>query len=478
MPYRLVVVLGALRAAGWRVTLAEEAHDGPPEGAWRQRLAAADLLVGWCGEMYPGTQIPGLLRFLELCDFPARPPLVVGGGFFPLVDVAATDLGARVDAVLMEPGEVVLPAVADALVGGGSAVDLGGVCSWSEAGFRANPPPRRTRLDPRWLEVLGELDFERYGRHVEPMIFDNLRPAVQVPAGAGCAKSCAFCFDERSPYGVFPAAAVVRAAAFFARERGVDQVLLGELDFLHRKERALEVVAGLTELRAEVAGLSWFALASVVDLLRWDAAELDRLAPSGCYRIELGAESGSDRHLRELGKRHRASDALVAARRLSERGVRTTFNLLLGAPGETAADRRRTLRLAHDLSAVSPRVRVQPRLYQVVPRTSLGVRALASLSSAPATLEEIRDYRAGLGVRGDALPWLSPGEVQWVQDLVQYVVPMACERPDARVRSRLRRVLRRVARLRCRHGWSMGVSLERRLFGDRPDVRLPSTLVS
>lgn len=476
LAHRLVTLLGALRAHGCRVVLAEEAHDGPPCAAWRERMAGADLLVAWCAEMYPGTQIPGLRRFFEAAAFAERPPLVAGGGFFPLIDVAPLALGDAVDGIVLEPGEVILPALLDGLARGRPLAEQAGVCTWSGSGFRANPPPPRRPLPAAFYGVLRELDLERYARHVEPMIFDNLERALQLPTGAGCAKRCTFCFDEQSPYGVFPAAAILSAVRFLALERGLRQILFGELDFFHRRDRALEVVRGLAALRAEVPGLRWFALASVSDLVRWSDGDLDLLRDSGCHRIEVGSESGSAALLGSFGKGHLPPDSIELTRRLTARGVRVTHNLLFGAPGETAADRRATLRLAVTLGEISPLVRLQPRIYQVVPKTTLGAEALRHVPSPPRTLAELEAYRGDLRDGAGRLPWLDAGDERWIRSVVEYLIPMAYEERGPRAPSLLR-LLRWIARARCRTGLRLGTALERRAFGLADGEALPGAFV-
>ncbi len=473
-PYRALPLLGALLDAGHDVLFHEEAHDGPPAPEWLERDAT--LAIAWCGEMYPGTQIPGIERFLAVLAAPGAPPRFVGGGFFPLIDVDGLALEGRVDGVVSEPGEIVVPALADAVLAGEPVDDVDGVSSWREGRFRSNPPPPRGPLRAEWYAPLRQLDFARY-RHVEPLIFDNDEQALQVATGAGCAKHCPFCFDERSPYGVFPASAILDAVRFVTGERGVEQVMFGELDFFHHRKRARDVVEGLAELRARRPGFRWFALSSVCDLSDWTDAELDGLKTAGCWRIELGVETGSPALLRRLGKRHTVEQALELTERLSSRDVRTTQNLLLGVPDETEEDRRVSLRFADRLASVSPLVRLQPRMYQIVPRTTLGAEALEHLAAVPRTLDELQRYRSDLARRKGALPWLSPADERWVGALIDYVIPMAYERPRPSERSRRRSLLAALARLRCRNGLRVGAGLERRLFERSGAAPLPATFV-
>ncbi|HMQ22626.1 MAG TPA: radical SAM protein, partial [Planctomycetota bacterium] len=376
----LMPILGSLVAAGNQVTYLEEGHDGAPTTAWRDLLMAADVVVVWAGEMYPALQIAGLFALLEV--MPPAIPLVVGGGFFQLVETSALDMPARVDAVVHGPGEVVVPALVSALRGGKGIEGVAGITYRSAGLVVTTAAPKRGAFDPRWNEVLLQMDLARY-RGAEPATFDNHEAALQVHTGSGCAKHCAFCFDEHTPYGVFPAAAVVDAIEATMRRRGGQQIALAELDFFVSKRRVLAIARGLIE---RGLSLRWFALGSISDLSDFDDDALRTLAESGCHRIEVGTESGSDPMLERMRKRHRVADVLPLVRRLRRFGIRTTHNLLFGVPGETRADRRATLALARAIRRADPHAHLHFRSYQIIPRTSFGQEAMASLPSFPRSL--------------------------------------------------------------------------------------------
>lgn len=473
LPHSALAVLGALRHSGCDVLLLEEVCEGPPCPDWSAHLEAVDVAVVWCAEMYPAFQIRGILAFLDLVEsHEARVPVVVGGGFFPLIDPRRLEIGGRVAALVTGPGEVVLPQLVAALAAGGSPREVPGLWHWIDGECVATPPARRRALDPAWIEPLRQLDLGRDMTH-NRLTFNNDEPALQLQTGSGCAKRCPFCFDERTPYGVFPAEAVVDAIASVRGRYDVRQFLFGELDFFHKTQRVRDIARGLVERRLAVR---WFALGSVVDLLRLTDEDLELVRASGCYRIEMGSESGSDRMLARLGKAHRAEDVLGVVRRLRGVGIRTTHNLVFGVPRETRADRRATLGLAARIRRLEPTAHFHPRVYQIVPMTTMGSEALAWLPGFPGTLAELAEYRHELqGGSGRALPWVSARDEEWILRLTRYVLPMAYHDPGADGGGFRRRLLRALARLRSRSDVRIGAGFEERCYERTRGNRLAST---
>ena len=116
-------------------------------------------------------------------------------------------------------------------------------------------------------------------------------------------------------------------------------------------------------------------------------------------------------------------------------------------------------------------------MYQVVPRTTLGSKALEHLPAIPGTLGQIQRYRADLTRRQGALPWLAPADERWVGTLIDYLIPMAYEAPDAAERSPRRSLFSALAHLRCRSGLRCGTWLEQRWFERSGAAPLAATFV-
>ena len=103
------------RARGLRVELLEEAYDGPPRESWRSRLARADLLLVWCGEMDRGAPPLHSYKFVaasqhaQQAEAPIALQLIRGCGHSlgrnrqQTVECAADQLCFLMDAVGLEP---------------------------------------------------------------------------------------------------------------------------------------------------------------------------------------------------------------------------------------------------------------------------------------------------------------------------------------------------------------------------------------
>lgn len=433
LPYRVVPALSALLRHGVTVDLVIEPHDGRFSDAVRRSLDGAAAIVAFCAELNPAEQLPSLVDFLSQAAraAPTLPRWIVGG-FVPLCP-PGFDFEGLAEPLRSEESGAVLHALAR---------HLGRTLGERQA---------------FGIEALAAMDLCRFTRP-EPLLFGNCTPTLQLPTGLGCGKSCPFCFYEHTHLRLLPAPAVVDAMQACVERHGIRQFQLGELDFLAAPVRALAVADGLLERGLDT---KWFALASVVDVARIDDARLARLAAAGLVSLEVGLEAGNDRALRHLGKRFTVAEALRTHARLLQHGIRPIYNLLLGWPGETAADRRDTVRLAEHVRRTAPHAVLHFRLYQAIPSTTFGDRALAAQPPLPTTLSALGAWRIDQTHR---LPWLSPREAAHVIELAEHWLPLAYAdefaAPGAGLR---RRALAHLARLRCRSGF-FGLPVDRAMF--------------
>jgi tRNA-2-methylthio-N6-dimethylallyladenosine synthase len=223
----------------------------------------------------------------------------------------------------------------------------------------------------------------------------------------GCDMFCSFCVvpNTRGREISRPAEGIVAEAISLAG-RGVREVtLLGQTVNAYGRH-------DLRRGRAEIAGTVAFA-----ELLgRLDAIEgIERvrytsphpifydealIAAHGklaslCPHVHLPVQSGSDAVLERMRRRYRADDyrALVERLRAARPDLAITTDLIVGFPGETEEDFRRTLALVRDVGFVdSFSFKYSPR-----PHTSAAeLEDVVSPAEAQARLEEIQTLQRGL----------------------------------------------------------------------------------
>lgn len=417
MPYRVFPVLDPLLHARYEVELLIEPPDRLVTDELAAALARAEVAVCWCAELHPGLQIPGILQFLQQSKGHAH--RILGGGF--LTFDAARALQVPDDLMLVHGSEngCLAAAVAERL--------------------EHDPVEPRQRLG---VDAAMQVELASLARP-EPHLMGNDLPTLQLPTGLGCGKSCAFCFYEQAPWRAVAADDIVRLAAHARQRFGIEQFLMGELDFFASKRRALQVADGLLRHAADVR---WFALGSVQDLAALTDDELARCYASGLRCVEMGTEVGDDDARRRLGKTFSAATARATNVRLHQSGITPLHNILLGCPDESPAERRATLQLVDALCADSDgAARFNFRRYQPIPGTTMGERALRGAPPLPTALDDVQQLRLGEGRR--AMPWLDEASERDVLQLTDNLLPIGYDPgPFARPTP----AQRRAARERCR----------------------------
>jgi radical SAM superfamily enzyme YgiQ (UPF0313 family) len=179
-------------------------------------------------------------------------------------------------------------------------------------------------------------------------------PALFVEWSRGCTGACAFCNVRRywRRYRAKPADAVLRELATLIERHGVEWLSLADPIVNGRPEILEAICDGII---AQGWKLRWSAGLSPNHPLT--AAQFAKMAAAGCYRLEFGVESGSDRVLAAMKKRYTAAAALQMCRDAHAAGIDVVLYLIVGFPGETDDDFAATLRLVEDLAPAVKLVR-------------------------------------------------------------------------------------------------------------------------
>lgn len=471
LPFRSITVASALFDAGYELVWFDQMHDvtlADRTATLREALSGVELTFLWMNELQPAIQFGNVRAIAEQLKA-AFPSMRIAVGGAPVMLLQA-ELLARdpwpVDFFLRDVGEYTAPELARAVHGEGSLDDILGLttCNGTHLGTRVRA---RAPIRSRFLSLYRELDLACY---VQPQggIFGNGEDTFTIGTGWGCAKGCRFCYWTTFVPTYLPADEVVDLVSYLRSTYGVKQYHIAELDFFAQRGRPLALAE---RWRRELPESCWFALVSPIDCLRYDDAAWDLLAAGGCRKLELGTESGSERMLRRIGKRHAPRDPLEITARLLPRGIVTMHNFVFGFVGETRADREASLALIHELHELDrERVFFTFRFFQPAPGTPMGDEAVARTEAFPRSLDELLAYRGVAGLESESsMPWLTPAEERRIKRLVYYYLPMVTSKLtfETTPRRKVYHVLRRLARWRLRHGrHGLGVDgwLYRRLF--------------
>ncbi|HTX88004.1 MAG TPA: radical SAM protein [Bacteroidales bacterium] len=250
------------------------------------------------------------------------------------------DQGA--DYCILGEGEQTLAELSEALAGmtRQQIPDIPGV-SWKAPGGVRNSRPREviTRLDDLPFPAWDLLDMDRYRRFWKRK---NGSFTLNLVTTRGCPYGCIWCakpvygnhYNARSPENV---AAELK---LLTENYHPDRIWFAD-DIFGLKPGWIEEYAA--KVRPENLVLP-YTIQSRVDLLQ-DDRTVASLAASGCNKVWLGIESGSQKILDAMRKGTTVEQAEAASVKLKEAGIRQAFFLQLGFPGETREDIDRTIRL-------------------------------------------------------------------------------------------------------------------------------------
>jgi len=394
-PLGLGYVAAAARAAGHQVSLLDARRlriDG--REAARRALAFAPEAVGITGihpEKAGVTELAAALRAVA-----PDLPLVLGG---PLVSTSGADLVRQrvVDGAIAGEGERAFVDWLSARQGDRDWSRVPSLTWRSGDEARANEPgPFLTDLDaitPAWDLIDPPRYWKTFGRSTLNMLSRSRRNAA-IFTSRGCPFGCLYChnmfgrkFRPRSP------ASVLAEVEMLRQKFGVEEIELVDDCFNLDLARAKEIARGLARLRPRLH----LSFSNGLRADRMDEELIDLLKAAGTYRINYAVESGSER-IQKLAHKNldlEKTRAIIAY--TAGRGIFTLGYFMLGFPGETEEEMRRTIDFARasKLHAAG--------FFYVTPFAGTELARLFPLPPERAGTLEGHDYTS-LGVNLSAVP--------------------------------------------------------------------------
>jgi radical SAM superfamily enzyme YgiQ (UPF0313 family) len=392
-PAGLLCLASPLLQAGYEVTIIDAAV--VPDYLTAIRSETRDALC-FGVSLLTGPMIRGAVKAARYVKA-HRPGLpVVFGGWHPSLLPEQTLSESFVDAVVRNQGELTFLELVQRIDNGRSLAGVAG-CSWKTGGRIHHGPDRpAARLASLPPPAYGLVDFDAY----EKVSGERKLPYA---SSVGCPYACNYCTDTvfyNRRFNAYSARRVVdEVTALVARFR-INEVALLDSNFLVDKGRALEIAKGFLE---SDLNFQWTFQASTDLLCRLTAEEVCLLGKSGVRHIGFGVESGSENVLIRMNKRHQRVDEMFeTARKCRQAGIRPTFNLILGFPGETEADRQETLEVMSRIASQFDNVTFSPNIFTPYPGIPIWQELRGLGVREPQRLEEWATFSLGTNV----LPWL------------------------------------------------------------------------
>jgi anaerobic magnesium-protoporphyrin IX monomethyl ester cyclase len=187
--------------------------------------------------------------------------------------------------------------------------------------------PAPQNLDELPFPDYSDLDLKIYK---EAYPFAKGQPRATVITSRGCPFRCIYC-APRSVWRTWrprSAGNVLDEIEWYV-EQGFFAFSIADDLFTLNQERTREICRGIIERRLRIG---WSAQTRV-DCLSEETIGLMKKA--GCEVLQFGVESGSPQILKNLNKREKIEDVIKAFDWCKKFGIKTQFNVIVGAPGET-----------------------------------------------------------------------------------------------------------------------------------------------
>ncbi|PYU97316.1 MAG: B12-binding domain-containing radical SAM protein, partial [Acidobacteria bacterium] len=131
----------------------------------------------------------------------------------------------------------------------------------------------------------------------------------------------------------------------------------------------------------------------------------------------FGTESGSQEVLALMNKKHqRIQDMFETARKTERAGIRVTFNIILGYPGETESDRVETFRIMGEVARQHSNVSFSPNIFTPYPGIPIWPQLRGMGVREPQSLKEWENLPLGRNI----LPWLRGEELARLQRMLEF----------------------------------------------------------
>jgi anaerobic magnesium-protoporphyrin IX monomethyl ester cyclase len=336
---------------------------------------------------------------------------IVFGGWHASLATQQTLREPYVDAIVRGQGELTLLELAQRLADGKDWHGVRGL-SFKDADGQIVHEPERPVAD------INTLPAPAY-HLADPGIYAAASGIRQLAytSSVGCPYACNYCTDQvfyKRRFNAYHVERVVSELAELVPRYNIEHVPLFDSNFLVDRKRAVAIAKGIVASRVK---FQWDFQTSTDFLALMSEDDVQVLAESGVHHIGFGTESASQEVLALMNKRFQHVDQMVeTARKTNLAGIHVVFNIILGYPGETDAQRQQTFRVMSDIAKEYSNVSFSPNIFTPYPGIPIWPQLREMGVREPQSLEEWETLALGANV----LPWMRGEELRRLRRSLDY----------------------------------------------------------
>ncbi|HMF74535.1 MAG TPA: radical SAM protein [Bryobacteraceae bacterium] len=341
--------------------------------------------------------------------YPDKP--VVLGGWHPSLLPHQTLAPPYIDIVVKGQGEDAFLEVVQRIEAGESMKGVQGV-GYKEDGHIVFNQPRVLKpiseLPPKAYHLA---DFDAYERVCG-------RRWAMYTSSLACPYNCAYCTND-AVYGrkwnALEAEQVVEETTDLTTRYNLQLLWVVDDNFLVDRDRAVRIAEGLVRRNSK---FDWSIQASTNLVNRLTVDELKLLRRAGLSQVAQGVDTGSPKVMHLMNKDFQKIETVyAAASKLTQAGIRPSFNMIFGFPGEGESERRESIQLIMDVCRKYPGAEFWTNIFTPYPGAPILDRAFELGIDVPKTLEGWVEFFP----RYTVLPWLKGKKHREVQTMREYL---------------------------------------------------------
>ena len=351
---------------------------------------------------------------------------VILGGWHPSLLPDQTLAAEFVDVVVVGQGEEAFLEILQRLEDGASLKGIPGVGYKEDGKIIFNPRRPLKPISEQPPKAYHLADFDAYERVC------GRRWAMYISSLA-CPYDCGYCTNA-GVYGrkwnALEPEQVAEETADLARRNRLQLIWMVDDNFLVDRDRALGIAEGLIRRNAK---FEWSIQASTNLVRRLSVDEWKVMKRSGLAQVQMGADSGSPKILKLMNKDFQKLETIYhAGETLHRAGVRPSFNMIFGYPGEGPKERRESIKLMMDICRRYPGAEFWTNIFTPYPGAPVLNRSFELGLDMPKTFADWADFFP----RYMVLPWLKGREHERLQTMREYLrmafnrVPVGIHRKD------------------------------------------------
>lgn len=350
IPLSILSVAAPLHADGHEVVLVDERLNDDPEV---DLLAAVDGAICFGVSTITGHQLKRAIHYSRLVKekFPDVP--IIWGGYHPSLMPEQTAAEQYVDAIVRGQGERTLQEIVSRLEEGRGFDGVNGVTYRNEKGeIVVNPDRSQENVDNFPRAPYELLDIKRFFEK------NNGRHALQYSSSQGCPQKCTFCVEPKvfGGWSGRSAEKMVDEIEDLYRRYGIEHISFADANFSVDINRVEKMCHMLLERKIDI---TWTITARSDQLVKIDPKILALMRTAGCYKVEVGVESGSASILDFVQKNTTTEKAIASNKILRDAGIQGVYSFMVGFPKELPESKNeiwQTLMLIKNLRKVHPEV--------------------------------------------------------------------------------------------------------------------------